>query len=63
MMAFFLVMWLVTTIPQVRSNLASYFREPGLFERTSGGGGMPARSFGINRSTRATAGSRSCFST
>jgi chemotaxis protein MotB len=46
MMAFFLVMWLVNTSPQVRSNLASYFRDPGLFERTSGGGAMPGASLG-----------------
>jgi chemotaxis protein MotB len=46
MMAFFLVMWLINTSPQVRSNLASYFRDPGLFERTSGGGAMPGASLG-----------------
>ena len=46
MMAFFLVMWLVNTSPQVRSNLASYFRDPGLFELTSGGGAMPGASMG-----------------
>jgi chemotaxis protein MotB len=46
MMAFFLVMWLVNTSPQVRSNLASYFRDPGLFELTSGGGAMPGASLG-----------------
>jgi chemotaxis protein MotB len=41
MMAFFLVMWLVNTSPQVRSSVASYFREPGVFQTTSGGGAMP----------------------
>ena len=46
MMAFFLVMWLVNTSPQVSSNLASYFRDPGLFELTSGGGAMPGASMG-----------------
>ena len=46
MMAFFLVMWLVNTSPQVKSNLASYFRDPGMFERTSGGGAMPGASMG-----------------
>ena len=46
MMAFFLVMWLINTSPQVRANLASYFRDPGLFERTSGGGAMPGASLG-----------------
>ena len=46
MMAFFLVMWLVNTSPQVRANLASYFRDPGIFEMTSGGGAMPGASLG-----------------
>jgi chemotaxis protein MotB len=46
MMAFFLVMWLINTSPQVKSNLASYFRDPGMFERTSGGGAMPGASMG-----------------
>jgi chemotaxis protein MotB len=46
MMAFFLVMWLVNTSPQVKSNLASYFRDPGIFEKTSGGGAMPGASLG-----------------
>jgi chemotaxis protein MotB len=46
MMAFFLVMWLVNTSPQVKANLASYFRDPGIFERTSGGGAMPGASLG-----------------
>ena len=41
MMAFFLVMWLINTSPQVRSPLASYFRDPGIFEHTSGGGAAP----------------------
>ena len=46
MMAFFLVMWLINTSPQVRSHLASYFRDPGVFEMTSGGGAMPGASMG-----------------
>jgi chemotaxis protein MotB len=46
MMAFFLVMWLINTSPQVRSQLASYFRDPGVFEMTSGGGAMPGASMG-----------------
>jgi chemotaxis protein MotB len=46
MMAFFMVMWLINTSPQVRSSLASYFREPGVFELTSGGGAMPGASAG-----------------
>jgi chemotaxis protein MotB len=46
MMAFFMVMWLINTSPQVRSELASYFRDPGIFELTSGGGAMPGASAG-----------------
>jgi chemotaxis protein MotB len=51
MMAFFMVMWLINTSPQVKTSVASYFREPGVFETTSGGGAMPGASAG------ATAGS------
>ena len=46
MMAFFMVMWLVNTSPQVKTSVASYFREPGVFETTSGGGAMPGASAG-----------------
>jgi chemotaxis protein MotB len=46
MMAFFMVMWLINTSPQVRSSLASYFRDPGVFELTSGGGAMMGASAG-----------------
>jgi chemotaxis protein MotB len=46
MMAFFLVMWLINTSPQVRSPLASYFRDPGVFDHTSGGGAAPGASMG-----------------
>ena len=38
MMAFFLVMWIVNTSPQVKTGVASYFRDPGVFQSTSGGG-------------------------
>jgi chemotaxis protein MotB len=45
MMAFFLVMWLVAQSPQVKANVAGYFREPGVFEfeRSNGmlAGGTP----------------------
>ena len=34
MMAFFMVMWLINTSPQVKTSVASYFREPGVFETT-----------------------------
>src|SRR5262245_227705 len=46
MMAFFLVMWLINTSPQVRSPMASYCREPGIFDHTSGGGAAPGASMG-----------------
>jgi chemotaxis protein MotB len=46
MMAFFMVMWLINTSPQVKTSVASYFREPGVFETTSGGGAMPGASAG-----------------
>jgi chemotaxis protein MotB len=36
MMAFFLVMWLINTSPQVRSPMASYFRDPGIFDTPRG---------------------------
>jgi chemotaxis protein MotB len=47
MMAFFMVMWLINTSPQVRSPIASYFRDPGVFEHTSGGGGASGASMGV----------------
>jgi len=44
MMAFFLVMWLVSSSPEVKKSVAGYFRDPGVFEfeRSTGmmGGGM-----------------------
>lgn len=56
MMAFFMVMWLVNTSPQVKSSVASYFREPGVFETTSGGGGMPGAPAGAVAGTAPTPG-------
>jgi chemotaxis protein MotB len=38
MMAFFLVMWLVGQAPEVKANVAQYFRDPGAF--TEGGKGI-----------------------
>jgi chemotaxis protein MotB len=46
MMALFLVMWIVNTSPQVKTGVASYFRDPGVFQSTSGGGLMPGASTG-----------------
>jgi len=48
MMAFFMVMWLINTSPQVKTSVASYFREPGVFETTSGGGAMPGANTGAH---------------
>jgi chemotaxis protein MotB len=56
MMAFFMVMWLVNTSPQVKSSVASYFREPGVFETTSGGGAMPGAVAGALAGTAPTPG-------
>jgi len=45
MMAFFLVMWLVAQSPEVKANVAGFFRDPGVFEfeRSNGmlAGGTP----------------------
>jgi chemotaxis protein MotB len=41
LMAFFLVMWLVSQGPDVRAAVAGYFRDPGVFETTRGGGVLP----------------------
>lgn len=40
MMAFFLVMWLVTQSSQVKENVAAYFRDPIGFSSQSGGSGI-----------------------
>lgn len=41
MMAFFLVMWLVTQSKEVKSAVGGYFREPGVFDFEKGRGIMP----------------------
>jgi chemotaxis protein MotB len=56
MMAFFMVMWLINTSPQVKTSVASYFREPGVFETTSGGGAMTGTPAGITAGTAPTPG-------
>jgi chemotaxis protein MotB len=38
MMAFFLVMWLTSQSKAVKAAVAGYFRDPGVFEQTQGGG-------------------------
>jgi chemotaxis protein MotB len=47
MMAFFLVMWLVGQSPQVKAAVAGYFRDPGVFETTRGGGVLPGGTEGL----------------
>jgi len=51
MMAFFLVMWLVAQSPDVKANVAGYFRDPGVFEfeRSNGmlAGGTPGMEPGM----------------
>ena len=46
MMAFFLVMWLVAQGPQVRTSVAAYFRDPGVFEQ-AGRGVLPGSEAGV----------------
>jgi len=41
MMAFFLVMWLVTQSKDVRSSVAGYFRDPGVFDYQKSKGMLP----------------------
>jgi chemotaxis protein MotB len=41
MMAFFLVMWLVTQSQEVRASVAGYFREPGVFDYEKSTGMLP----------------------
>jgi chemotaxis protein MotB len=50
MMAFFLVMWLVGQSPQVKAAVAGYFRDPGVFETTRGGGVLPGGAEGLKES-------------
>ncbi len=50
MMAFFLVMWLVGQSPKVKAAVGGYFRDPGVFETTKGGGVLPGSSEGLRDS-------------
>ncbi len=50
MMAFFLVMWLVGQSPQVKAAVGGYFRDPGVFETTKGGGVLPGSTVGLKDS-------------
>jgi hypothetical protein len=49
-MAFFLVMWLVGQSPNVKAAVAAYFRDPGVFETTRGGGVLPGGAEGLKDS-------------
>ncbi|HLG55928.1 MAG TPA: flagellar motor protein MotB [Vicinamibacterales bacterium] len=50
MMAFFLVMWLVNQQPAVKAAVAGYFRDPGAFDSTKGGGILPGGAEGLKES-------------
>lgn len=47
LMAFFLVMWLVSQSPKVRAAVAGYFRDPGAFDTTQTSGVLPGGSEGL----------------
>lgn len=47
MMAFFLVMWLVSQSQEVRANVAGYFREPGVFDYEKSTGMLPGGRPGV----------------
>lgn len=47
MMAFFLVMWLVTQSQEVKSSVAGYFREPGVFDYEKSTGLLPGGRPGV----------------
>jgi chemotaxis protein MotB len=47
MMAFFLVMWLVTQSKDVKAGVAGYFRDPGIFNYDHGKGVLPGGTPGV----------------
>jgi chemotaxis protein MotB len=47
MMAFFLVMWLVTQSKDVKAGVAGYFRDPGIFNYEHGKGVLPGGTPGV----------------
>ena len=47
MMAFFLVMWLVTQSKDVRASIAGYFRDPGVFDYQKSKGMLPGGTPGM----------------
>lgn len=48
MMAFFLVMWLVTQSQEVKASVAGYFRDPGVFEHERSTGMLPGGRPGVD---------------
>jgi chemotaxis protein MotB len=48
MMAFFLVMWLVGSSPDVKKSVAGYFRDPGVFEHERSVDMMPSGMTGVD---------------
>ncbi len=48
MMAFFLVMWLVTQSQEVRASVAGYFRDPGVFDYEKSTGMLPGGRPGVD---------------
>ncbi len=48
MMAFFLVMWLVSSSPEVKKSVAGYFRDPGVFDYEKSTGMMAGGMTGID---------------
>jgi chemotaxis protein MotB len=49
MMAFFLVMWLVNQSKEVKASVASYFRDPGVFQYEHSKGMLPGGTPGIEK--------------
>ncbi len=55
MMAFFLVMWLVSSSPEVKKSVAGYFRDPGVFDFEKSTGMMAGGMMGIDEGRAAEA--------
>lgn len=56
MMAFFLVLWIVGQSKPVKQAVAGYFRDPGVFETTSGNGILDGSAAAVSVSTDALSG-------
>jgi chemotaxis protein MotB len=55
MMAFFLVMWLVTQSQEVKASVAGYFRDPGVFDYEKSTGVLPGGTPGVEAGGAPTA--------